>query len=317
MKYLLLAATLIFCNVPYSQEVLTYDKQVNLIPEGITAHPSNGTIYVSSIAQKKIVKLMPDGTSCNFIAEGQDGFLEGLGMKVDAKKNLLWALSNTRKGNEFTSQIHAFDLATGKTMHQYKITDTIPRLFNDLVIEASGSLLITDTYFSSVYTYNPEREDLQVFVKDTTKFKWPNGIEFLDADNLVIANYGKGIIRLNIRSKEIQPLAGYQSPSYAFGLDGLVVHDNYVYGVYNAGQGGYPTNGIIRYTLDEKKQRIVSESIIDRGNAAFADPTTAVKSGNKLYVIANSHLDHYNANKESIIGIENKLTPLKLVVYRL
>jgi sugar lactone lactonase YvrE len=274
-------------------------------------------IYVSSIAQKKIVKIMPDGSSMDFVREGQDGFLEGLGMKIDAKKGWLWAVSNIRKGNVFTSHIHGFDLASGKTMHQYTITDTIPRLLNDLILDASGILLITDTYHSAVYRYDPGAKHFEVFVQDTTKLKWPNGIDFLDKDNLVIATYGHGLTRLNTQSKEISPLPGYKDHSYAFGMDGLVMHGNHLYGVYNSGKEGYPSNAVVKYTLDEKRQRIISESVIDRGNPAFADPTTAAKSGNKLYVIANSHLDHFNANKESVIGIENKLTPLKLVVYGL
>lgn len=315
MKYLLIVASVFFYNHLYSQQVLTFQNQLNLIPEGIAIHPDNGTIYISSIAQKKIIKVLPDGTSDNFIHEGQDGFLEGLGMKVDTKRSFLWALSNMRNGNKFTSQIHAFDLASGKTMHQFQITDTIPRLFNDLVIDKSGLLLITDTHQSSVYKYDPALNNLEVFVNDTSKFKWPNGIEFLDENNLALATYGKGIVRINVQSKEINAFTGYQDHSIAFGLDGLVVKGIHLYGVYNAGRGGYLSNAVIKYTLDEKRQQIISETVIDQGNTAFADPTTAAKFGNKLYVIANSHLDQFNANKETVVGIEKVLTPLKLLVY--
>jgi sugar lactone lactonase YvrE len=315
MKYLLLLSCLFCFTRPYSQQVLTFENQLNLIPEGIAVHPGNGTIYVSSIAQKKIIKATTDGVSADFVREGQDGFLEGLGMKVDPKRGFLWALSNIRKGKEVTSQIHAFDLASGKTMHHYKITDTIPRLFNDLVIDASGLLLITDTYHSSVYRYDPAHKKLEVFIHDTLKFKWPNGIEFLDKDNLVVANYGYGLVRVNIQSKEITPLSGYKDRSLAFGLDGLVVNGNNLYGVYNAGRDGYPSNAVVKYTLDEKRQQIISETVLDKGNPAFADPTTAAKFGNKLYVIANSHLDQYNKNNESVKGIESALMPLRLVLY--
>src|SRR5687767_11292307 len=254
MKCFLLLVCMLCYNKHYSQQVLTLENQLNLVPEGIAIHPDNGTIYISSIAQKKIIRIMADGTSSNFIREGQDNFLEGLGMKVDTKRGFLWALSNLRKGNKFTSQIHAFDLSSGKTMHHFKISDTVPRLFNDLVIDKSGSLLITDTYFSSIYRYDPALKKLEVFVNDTSKFKWPNGIEFLDEDNLILANYGKGIVRVDMRSKEISSLSGYQDSLLAYGLDGLVVDGNHLYGVYNAGNDGYSSNSVIRYTLDKDKQ---------------------------------------------------------------
>jgi sugar lactone lactonase YvrE len=316
MKYLLIAVSMLFCGRLCSQQVLTFPNQLSLIPEGIAISP-DGTIYISSIAQKKIIKAMPDGKSTNFIREGQDGFLEGLGMKVDSKRSLLWALSNIRKGHEFTSQIHGFDLASGKTMHQFKMTDSIPRLFNDLVIDKTGQLLVTDSHHSSIYKYDPALNNLEVFVNDTSKLKWPNGIEFLDENNLVVATYGKGLVRINIQSKDISALTGYQDRSIAFGLDGLVANGNHLYGIYNAGKDGYPTNAVVKYTLDKKRQQIISETVVDRGNTVFADPTTAAKYNNKLYVIANSHLEQFNANRETVIGIEKALTPLKLVVYGL
>ena len=315
MKYFPIVISMLCYVELYSQQVLTFTNQVNLIPEGIAVRPDNGTIYISSIAQKKIIRITADSIADDFVREGQDGFLEGLGMKVDTKRNCLWALSNIRKGNEFTSQIHAFDLVTGATKHQFRITDTIPRLFNDLVIDKAGLLLITDTYHSSVYKYDPAAHVLHVFVNDTTKFKWPNGIDFLDENNLVLATYGKGIVTINMQSKEISTVSGYLDRSVAFGLDGLVVDGDHLYGVYNAGRSGYPSNAVIKYTFDKKRHQIISEKIIDRGNTAFADPTTAAKFGNKLYVIANSHLDQFNANNETVVGIEKKLTPLKVVLY--
>jgi hypothetical protein len=156
-----------------------------------------------------------------------------------------------------------------------------------------------------------------VFVKDTSKFRWPNGIEFLDKENLVLANYRNGLVRVNLKSREINVLAGYKDSAIAFGLDGLVINGNHLYGVYNAGSGGNLSDAVIKYTLDAKKLRIKSEVVLDKGNKAFADPTTAARFKNKLYIVANSHLDEYNKNKESVIGIEKALTPLKLVMYRL
>jgi hypothetical protein len=134
---------------------------------------------------------------------------------------------------------------------------------------------------------------------------------------MAVATYGNGIVRINIQTKEITTLSGYKDRSIAFGLDGLVANGNFLYGVYNGGKGGYATNAVVKYTLDKKRQQIIAEAVLEIGNPAFADPTTAAKFGNKLYVIANSHLDQFNANKETTAGIETKLTPLKLILYPL
>jgi hypothetical protein len=92
--------------------------------------------------------------------------------------------------------------------------------------------------------------------------------------------------------------------------------DGFLYGVYNAGKGK-ETDAVIKYKLDENTGKIDTEKIIDKGNAHFFDPTTAAIYKNKLYVIANSHLDQFNKNKESIYGIESSLLPMKLLVYKI
>ena len=38
------------------------------------------------------------GTHTDFITTNQNGFLEGVGMKIDAKKQWLWVLSNQQQG---------------------------------------------------------------------------------------------------------------------------------------------------------------------------------------------------------------------------
>src|SRR4051812_12601647 len=78
----------------------------DVIPEGITINPADGMIYVSSIALKKIIAIDSNGMHEDFIKTNQDNFLEGLGMKIDAKKQWLWAVSNQKKDKSYVSQIH-------------------------------------------------------------------------------------------------------------------------------------------------------------------------------------------------------------------
>src|SRR5262245_25141063 len=69
----------------------------DIIPEGITINPVDKTIYVSSIGLKKIIAVEINGRNEDFIKTNQDEFLEGLGMKIDAKKQWLWAVSNQKQ----------------------------------------------------------------------------------------------------------------------------------------------------------------------------------------------------------------------------
>jgi sugar lactone lactonase YvrE len=312
------AALLITCHslaVKCQAQVIKahiYPSALNLVPEGITADLRTGKIYVSSVGLQKIVVIEQSGQVSDFIASKTEGFGDGLGMRIDSRKNILWALSSIRKDSVFTSMIHGFDLKTGKVLNRFVLKDTIPHLFNDLVITETGELLITDTYASSIYKYTPATRQLSEWIP-AGKFKYPNGITWGGRKALYVATYGNGILHIDAQTREVSPMPGFKDSSYAFGLDGLVYRDRALFGVYNL--KGYDANAVIRYNLDRSGKLIQSETVLDSGNLNFKGPTTAVILNDVLYVIANSHLDQFNQNKESIQGIEKALTPLTLLLY--
>ena len=69
--------------------------------------------------------------------------------------------------------------------------------------------------------------------------------------------------------------------------------------------------------LDEKGTTVIKEEIIDKGNPKFFQPTTAALTNKQLFVLANSHLEVYNANKQSTKGKEDQLTPVTILSYKL
>lgn len=318
MKSILFAAlccyTLAACAQSTSK-VITTNTDNDLIPEGIAVDERTGTIYISSIAKNTIVAINPKGEHTFFIKPGQDGYLQGLGMKIDYKRNWLWSVSNHSDSGRHTSRLHAFDLKTGKTQQQYNLVDTAAHLFNDLVLDSEGNILFTDTYYSALYKVNPSTRSLELVTR-TPQLDYPNGLVFGSKPVLYIATYNHGLIRYNPATRELQPLTGYKDSAMAHGLDGLVYWNNTLVGVYNSGEGR-ATNAVVQYFLNEAGDRIVGEAVIDKGHPAFYEPTTASITGNQLYVLANSHLAAYNANKESTAGIKDKLLPISIVTYAL
>src|SRR5687767_3221340 len=146
--------------------VITTKTEKDVIPEGIAVDGGSGKIYVSSIFLKKIIAINNDGSHKDFIKSGQDGFLEGLGMKVDPQKQWLWIVSNQKQGDGSISYVHAFDMKTGVVKQKYELKDTRRHLLNDLIIHPGGRIFITDTYDSSVYELDPVNQKLSLFVRD-------------------------------------------------------------------------------------------------------------------------------------------------------
>ena len=67
--------------------------------------------------------------------------------------------------------------------------------------------------------------------------------------------------------------------------------------------------------LKKSAASFIEERIIDKGNALFHEPTTLAVSNNYIYVLANSHLEGFNKNKQSAKGIEDKLTSPVIIIY--
>jgi sugar lactone lactonase YvrE len=297
---------------------ITTNSEKDLIPEGIAVDPRTGDIYISSIASHKIVIVDRQGKCRDFIASDEQGFLEGLGMKVDLKRNLLWALSNKSDGKEFKSQIHAFDLTSAKAKHFYSVKDTIPHLFNDLDIDQHGNIYLTDMHFSAVYFLNTRKRKLDVFLKDSLTM-YPNGIALGKNNQLFIATYKNGIVKIDVKKKTLRRVSGIKDSVKSHGLDGLAFTNNSLIGVYNYNvydSTGFAIPAIVKYSLDETGQ-VIKEELLDEANQYFAEPTTLAVAGNKLFVLANSHLAAYNANKQSTKGIEDRLKPVTILQYQL
>lgn len=319
MKKVLFAFTCLLIIVDvYSQstpKVITTKSEKVVIPEGITVNPANGSIYVSSIALKKILAINTDGSHKDFIKTGEHNFLEGVGIKVDPKSQLLWAVSNEKQGNGSISFVHAFDLNTGAVKQKYEIKDSIRHLLNDLILHPDGKIYITDTYDASIYVVDPVKQQLNLFLKDPL-IAWPNGITHNEKGKVYVATYSHGLMQLDLASKKLTPLQGFTDSLKAYNLDGLVFWNNNIIGVYNGAKTN-ADNAVVQYSLNSSGDKIISEKVIDKGHKTYRDPTTAALLGNKLYVLANSYLTEYNANRESVAGISDQLGPVVVLVYDL
>src|SRR6185295_251719 len=240
-NFFVFACVMVFVSASGQNDhnVISTKSEKDVIPEGITVDPSKGKIYVSSIAHKKIIAIDTNGMTEDLIKSNQDGFLEGLGMKIDAKKHWLWAVSNEKQENWFISKIHAFDLKSHSLKQQYILKDTIRHLWNDLILHPNGRVYITDTYGSSIYEVDPVKQKLNIFLKDSL-IAWPNGICLGAKNQIYIATYSHGLMQLDIPTKKLSQLKGYGDSVMAYNLDGLIYRNNTIIGVYN---GATDNNG--------------------------------------------------------------------------
>jgi sugar lactone lactonase YvrE len=276
----------IACKVP----------EKDLIPEGIAFDPVTETLYLSSLYKSKIISVDKKGNKEDFTAERQDGLWCVLGMKVDAKRRILWAISSVeplmrsyKKEEAGQSGVFKYDLNTGRLIKKYLLDNKSGNhLLNDLVINSDGDVFATDTSSSALYWISSKKDELELFLK-TSNIINPNGIALSPDDKfLFVANAGgSGITVVEVSNKKLYSLS-HPDNIMLFAIDGLYYYKDSLIAIQT------PLNKVTRYYLNKGLDRIESAKVIEAHNPLFNNLTTGVLAGDHLYFIANSQFGSYN-----------------------
>jgi sugar lactone lactonase YvrE len=267
-----------------------------LVPEGIAHDPVSGSFFVSSTFQRKVVRVDIDGNATDFVAPRAHGLLGAVGMKVDAARRVLWvASSHAGDGMPMieagevtvgTSALHAFDLEGGRLLRSFVLSPNPERYFlNDLVVDSSGSVYVTDTQRSLIVRADLQADSLEIFA-DLSAVGRPNGIMF-DDTGILYASVPEGIARIDPVTRDASLLPAAEGVTWAW-ADGIVWHDGGIIGIQ--GSEGSPVRW---YGLDPARGRIVSQRSLLDSHPALEQPTTGVIAEGALYVVANSHLQTF------------------------
>ena len=268
----------------------------DLIPEGITHDPTTGDFYVSSIYRRKIVRVTKDGKIGDFTSPSQDGLLNVLGMKVDAKRRILWActFSGPRDGDRNgVGALFKYDLKTGKLIRKYEsANDGRKHLYNDIVLTQSGDAFITDSLAGAVLRLSRASDTMETFISPES-FVYPNGIALSSDERYLFVADGRGLHRIDIKSKEVKKVAHTETVSLA-GIDGLYWHEGDLIGVQN----GFKPNRIIRIKLNNTLDSAAVLTSLESNHPQYEIPTTGVVARRSFYYIANSQLRKLNEREE-------------------
>ena len=140
-------------------EVFLVLENESLRTEGITWDPVGRHLYFGSL-NGEIWRVDLGGKLERFAGPGS-GLREVLGLKVDAERRLLWAVTGVfpdliptgePKKDVGTTGLHAYDLGTGKRVRDCGL-DERPTLhgFNDMALASNGDVYVSDSTDSSIY----------------------------------------------------------------------------------------------------------------------------------------------------------------------
>ena len=296
---LLLFSLCFFATAQERSQVAFRIPDRELIPEGIAFDPRAKVFYVGSTYQRKIVSVDEKGAMRDFTGEAQDGLLGVVGMKVDTKRRLLWAISSNAGsgmpgkglGRDCLgcSAVFKYDLRTGKLVKKYAL-DNKPRVhfLNDLTITSRGDVFVTDSLTGDIYLITRTKDELELFTNLGEK-AFPNGIDLSgDEKQLFVAAYG-GVRLVNVSDKKIRTL------NLPDGVSPVVIDGLYFYkGSLIAVQPFADRKKVVRYFLD-KEAAVTKVEVIEAEHPLFIQPTTGVIVGKYFYYIANSQLQLFRS----------------------
>jgi len=251
-------------------------------------------LYGAAVHQRKIVHLH-NGVLTDFTSEAQDGLTAVLGIRLDEKRNILWACSSPLPemknfDSAQTSALFKYDLSTGKLLGKYPTTEKTDAVFGDLMICSNGTVFISDSRNNTIFTLDENTQKLIPWF--TSSELWSlQGITFSgDERQAFIADYIKGIFRLDVKTKELLLLKNTQEVSLK-SIDGMLWYNNSLIAIQN---GTNPMR-VTRYYLNAEQTAVTNFTIIDRAHPAFNEPTNGCMIKNMFYYIANSQWSGYDS----------------------
>jgi hypothetical protein len=273
-------------------------KDRQLHTEGIAFDKASGDFFVGSIHKRKIVRISKGGSTSNFTPSAQNDMTSVFGLKVDLKQNLLWACTSPMAemqnyDSSLSSFVFAYHLKDGKLKTKYSPpVDVRGSVFGDLVLDADGTTFVSDSRNNIIFKVNESSRYLEKYF-ESKEFWNIQGITFSDDGRyLFVADYIKGLFRLNVSTLELTSIE-FELEASLKGIDGLTFYKNSLVAIQN---GVHPFR-VTRYYLDNDFSKIIRFEIIDRKHPLFNEPTIGIMVGKEFYYIANSQWDGYENGK--------------------
>jgi len=281
------------------------------VPEDVALDPTTGDLFISSIRQRKIIRVDGQGGTTTFAGYPDIDMLAALSMAVDSERQRLWLTTASAPSmidfqageHEGRSELLGFNLRSG----ELEVRVAAPSVgdqheLNDLVVDAHGAVLVGDAPVGAIYRLPLGAPVFETIVATGSLFS-PQGIVIVPEDGeIVIADYSRGLCRLRTDGT-VQIL---RSPVDAWlgGIDGLSISGPRE---LIAVQNGITPNRVVRIHLTEAIDGVASVEVLDLAHPEHDQPTLGEVVENDFLYVANSLWGAWDREGNLIEG--RKLTP--------
>lgn len=279
--------------------------QDDLVPEGMAYDPVTDAFFVSSVAQRKLLRVARDGTATDLIAPGGHGFLAGLGVAVDVERRRLWAVSTAQPDDglfdaatNHRSAVHVFDLATGSLLWCHVTAQADSLGYNDVCILPGGAAAVTVTDRGQVLVYGPDG-GAPTALMPAGLLPGANGLCVGPrGDCLYVSAYALGIMRVDMATGAVTAASRPGADFTTVGVDGLYLMPDGRSLV--AVQNHLGLDRAARFSLDEAGL-IDGCTVLAARLPLFVDPTTGAVAPDGFHFIADSRVSPFYQRPDKAI----------------
>jgi hypothetical protein len=268
------------------------------LPECAEPDPRTGDLYLSSVHERRILRVRTDGRRDDLVPPAGHGLWSVLGLRLDPTRNLLWATTTAsqttrdlQKEDAGQSALFAFRLEDGAVAARHLLAEPgVPHDLGDLALLPNGTIIVSDNVAGMLHVLDAPDAALRPLVPAGT-FASPQGVVADDTGaRLYLADYALGLHALDLTDPAAPTIHPLAAPAHASlrGIDGLDRARRSLV----ASQNGVAPARVVRIDLDADGLAIDAVTTLAAGLPSFDDPTLVRVVGDQFYVVANSHWNH-------------------------
>ncbi len=253
---------------------------------------------MSSVRERKIVRVDPAGRVQDFVTQAQTPLWGVFALGLDSARNLLWASTASinisppiQPGEAERSAVLALNMKSGALIARYEL----PRdggarhAFGDMTVAPTGIVYVSDGLGGGVYTVaHKDASGLTTLVEPGQLASPQTPALAADGNQLLVPDYTRGIVSVNLGTRAVRWIE--HPPELAlFGIDGLYLDGQRLLAVQN----GTTPERIVMMHLTEGLGRIDRWRVLLARAPGLGDPTHGCLLAREFYFIANSGWDQF------------------------
>ena len=274
-----------------------------LLTEDMTYDPADNSFLVSSVRQRKVVRVAHDGKVSDVITSAQMPLWGMFALALDPQRHELWATTTAvpqsppfAKTDDGRSAVLRIDLRSHTLLGRYELSDGNAHAFGDMTLALDGGVFVADGLGGGVYAVHPDRKEAFEVIVNPGMMRSPQTPALSpDGSTLLVPDYTRGIVKVNLRRGEPAWLT-HQPELALFGIDGFYWQGHTLIAIQN----GITPPRILVLTLDKGCSNVSAWRVAIARAPGLGEPTHGVLRGKYFYFLANSGWDRVDDSGQTV-----------------